>query len=85
MEFLLPVALKLFPNMLPSTFKDKMKEQVCWQNTTPNVAMSIGGLLISHCLALQEDDNLPPKFQIRFFPLLLFLLSLHSAPLTLWK
>lgn len=28
MEFLLPVALKLFPNMLPSTFQDKMKEQV---------------------------------------------------------
>lgn len=27
MEFLLPVALKLFPNMLPSTFQDKMKEQ----------------------------------------------------------
>lgn len=23
MEFLLPVALKLFPNMLPSTFEDK--------------------------------------------------------------
>lgn len=28
MEFLLPLALKLFPNMLPSTFQDKMKEQV---------------------------------------------------------
>ncbi|WOG83007.1 hypothetical protein DCAR_0102180 [Daucus carota subsp. sativus] len=27
MEFLLPVALKLFPGMLPSTFQDKMKEQ----------------------------------------------------------
>ncbi|KAJ7947432.1 LETM1 and EF-hand domain-containing protein 1, mitochondrial-like [Quillaja saponaria] len=27
MEFLQPVFLKLFPNMLPSTFKDKMKEQ----------------------------------------------------------
>ncbi|KAL3690690.1 hypothetical protein R1sor_004341 [Riccia sorocarpa] len=27
MEFLLPIALKLFPNMLPSTFRDKMKEQ----------------------------------------------------------
>ncbi|KAL3698919.1 hypothetical protein R1sor_016941 [Riccia sorocarpa] len=27
MEFLLPVALKLFPSMLPSTFQDKMKEQ----------------------------------------------------------
>ncbi|BGP22934.1 MRS7 family protein [Rhodotorula toruloides] len=26
MEFLLPVALKLFPNMLPSTFTDKFKE-----------------------------------------------------------
>ncbi|KAJ0815940.1 putative EF-hand domain, letm1 ribosome-binding domain-containing protein [Helianthus annuus] len=26
-EFLLPVFLKLFPNMLPSTFQDKMKEQ----------------------------------------------------------
>ncbi|KAG8484447.1 hypothetical protein CXB51_023676 [Gossypium anomalum] len=28
MEFLLPFFLKLFPNMLPSTFQDKMKEQV---------------------------------------------------------
>ncbi|RHN47140.1 putative EF-hand domain pair, letm1 ribosome-binding domain-containing protein [Medicago truncatula] len=27
MEILLPVFLKLFPNMLPSTFQDKMKEQ----------------------------------------------------------
>ncbi|KEH20711.1 leucine zipper EF-hand transmembrane protein [Medicago truncatula] len=27
MEFLLPVFLKVFPNMLPSTFQDKMKEQ----------------------------------------------------------
>lgn len=25
MEFLLPVALKVFPNMLPSTFEDKLK------------------------------------------------------------
>lgn len=28
MELLLPVFLKLFPNMLPSTFQDKMKEEV---------------------------------------------------------
>ncbi|CAH1441107.1 unnamed protein product [Lactuca virosa] len=27
MEFLLPVFLKVFPNMLASTFQDKMKEQ----------------------------------------------------------
>lgn len=25
MEVLLPVALKVFPNMLPSTFEDKLK------------------------------------------------------------
>lgn len=28
MEFLLPAFLKLFPYMLPSTFQDKMKEEV---------------------------------------------------------
>lgn len=27
MEFLLPVALKLFPNMLPSTFQDDLKKE----------------------------------------------------------
>eukprot|EP00850_Spirogloea_muscicola_P019244 SM000187S03861 [mRNA] locus=s187:52808:57172:+ [translate_table: standard] len=27
MEFLLPFALRIFPNMLPSTFQDKMKEE----------------------------------------------------------
>jgi LETM1-like protein len=27
MEFLLPVALKLFPNMLPSTYEDKLKKE----------------------------------------------------------
>ena len=31
MELLLPVFLKLFPNMLPSTFQDKMKEEVLIQ------------------------------------------------------
>jgi cytochrome b561 len=31
MELLLPVFLKLFPNMLPSTFQDKMKEEVLTQ------------------------------------------------------
>ena len=29
MEFMLPVAVKLFPNMLPSTFEDKSKK-VLW-------------------------------------------------------
>jgi len=27
MEFMLPLALKLFPNMLPSTFQDKLKKE----------------------------------------------------------
>lgn len=26
MEFMLPIAIKLFPNMLPSTFEDKSKK-----------------------------------------------------------
>ena len=29
MEFLLPFAIKLFPNMLPSTFEDKSKKVSC--------------------------------------------------------
>jgi LETM1 and EF-hand domain-containing protein 1 len=33
MEFLLPVAIKLFPNMLPSTFNDENAEVSC----TPQV------------------------------------------------
>ena len=28
MEVLLPVALKVFPNMLPSTFEDKLKVSI---------------------------------------------------------
>ena len=27
MELLLPIALRLFPNMLPSTFEDKLKKE----------------------------------------------------------
>ena len=27
MEFLLPLALKIFPNMLPSTFQDSLKKE----------------------------------------------------------
>ena len=33
MEFLLPVALRLFPNMLPSTFTEKSKEVRRHSNT----------------------------------------------------
>lgn len=33
MEVLLPVALKVFPNMLPSTFEDKLK--VCEHSKSP--------------------------------------------------
>lgn len=38
MEFLLPVFLKLFPNMLPSTFQDKMREEV------------MVGIIVARCL-----------------------------------
>jgi LETM1 and EF-hand domain-containing protein 1, mitochondrial len=39
MEFLLPVALKLFPNMLPSTFEDKYAAVSSFTiaNVNPNV------------------------------------------------
>lgn len=36
MEFLLPVALKLFPNMLPSTFEDKFAAVSLVSHTKPN-------------------------------------------------
>lgn len=39
MEFLLPVFLKLFPNMLPSTFQDKMKEQVLFLFTSRHLVL----------------------------------------------
>lgn len=45
MEFLLPVFLKLFPNMLPSTFQDKMKEKV-W---TRSLLVSLG-VLCNYCV-----------------------------------
>lgn len=41
MEFLLPVFLKVFPNMLPSTFQDKMKEQVITKNVCDVCPLSV--------------------------------------------
>lgn len=48
MEFLLPVALKLFPNMLPSTFQDKMKEQVSCASTRFSMLKACT-LLVENC------------------------------------
>ena len=36
MELALPVLLKLFPNMLPSTFQDKLKHEVLPHRRSPN-------------------------------------------------
>lgn len=47
MEFLLPVALKLFPNMLPSTFEDKYA-------AVSNLSIS---LLIRFLLRTQEEKE----------------------------
>jgi len=44
MELLLPVFLKLFPNMLPSTFQDKMKEQVILLYSSNNTCLTTGVL-----------------------------------------
>ena len=47
MELLLPVALKLFPNMLPSTFEDKYAAVSCYieidWNKTYAMNLSKGG------------------------------------------
>lgn len=57
MEFLLPVFLKLFPNMLPSTFQDKMKEQVRAVMSVTLLVLQDSeltnlGWLLTFCLAL---------------------------------
>ena len=44
MELLLPVFLKLFPNMLPSTFQDKMKEHVLFSTTYISFFVNINNL-----------------------------------------
>ena len=44
MKFLLLVFLKLFPNMLPSTFQDKMKERVLFSTTYISYFVSINNL-----------------------------------------
>lgn len=57
MEFLLPVFLKLFPNMLPSTFQDKMKEQV----------LSLLLFAILFCFALKKTFTLYKYVYIEYF------------------
>ena len=41
MELLLPVALKLFPNMLPSTFEDKFAAVSLRQNFEASLVLTI--------------------------------------------
>lgn len=47
MEFLLPVALKLFPNMLPSTFQDRLKvrrhSRPSWLHVSEGLAAAAQG------------------------------------------
>lgn len=47
MEVLLPVALKVFPNMLPSTFEDKLK-------VTPVTASRVQHLLLGNTSTVRE-------------------------------
>ena len=54
MEFLLPVFLKLFPNMLPSTFQDKMKEEVMNMKTHRNF---LTDLLMMNLLTYNSFDT----------------------------
>jgi LETM1 and EF-hand domain-containing protein 1 len=57
MEILLPVFLKLFPNMLPSTFQDKMKEQVL-------IVMGVASVLFYFSLNLHEVMTFSTAFSM---------------------
>ena len=60
MEFLLPVFLKLFPNMLPSTFQDKMKEQVL-------IVMGVASVLSNFSLNSHDILTFSSAFFLHFF------------------
>ena len=53
MEFLLPVALKLFPNMLPSTFQDRLKVGHSWFHSS-GLAAAAQGRQAACALTLQS-------------------------------
>lgn len=54
MEFFLPVALKLFPNMLPSTFQDSLKEEENMKQTL-KMRMAIAEYLHDTMTVMAKD------------------------------
>eukprot|EP00250_Pteridium_aquilinum_P034404 c7536_g1_i1 orf=631-1224(-) len=53
MELLLPIFLKVFPNMLPSTFQDKVKEELKnWVDLSLNHSVPSSLLILSRALSV---------------------------------
>ena len=66
MEVLLPVALKVFPNMLPSTFEDKLKvifsSNICSSTGSPAESLAFHTPMLltngqSFCTQSSEADD----------------------------
>lgn len=83
MEFLLPVFLKLFPNMLPSTFQDKMKEEVMIVKTLKNF---LTDLLMMNLLTYNSfDTSSMLLMESESFTLHLQSLDLQLLPVLLYE
>lgn len=54
MELLLPVAIKMFPNMLPSTFEDSLKKEETLKNEL-NMRLSVASFFIDTIKTMAEQ------------------------------
>ena len=74
MELLLPVALKLFPNMLPSTFEDKLKKEEDLKRRLT------AKLEVARFLQVGKTTYLGPEILLHcYFRLQAFLLNLECS------
>jgi LETM1 and EF-hand domain-containing protein 1 len=56
MELLLPVAIKMFPNMLPSTFEDSLKKEENLKNEL-NMRLSVASFFIDTIKNMAEQKK----------------------------
>lgn len=65
MELLLPVALKLFPNMLPSTFTDKFKEVRTISSRTTFIRRRVQELTLLLVFSTEQDEKKRKLLKVR--------------------
>ena len=64
MELLLPVAIKMFPNMLPSTFEDSLKKEENLKNEL-NMRLSVASFFIDTIATMAEQKKKRSKAQAK--------------------